>query len=151
MNGSGEILLVGGDSLLAVLVRRVLNDLEVGRVLVRSARPNDALTYLRTKEGGESCLVLLALDSVPDDALELLRLLKSDARLSLIPVVVLDVSAYQGNAGRWFESGAVGYIRRSAGSETLADQLRTVVRYWRTSRLPHLERKDREHPNSHSG
>ena len=151
MQGSGEVLLVGGDSLLAVLVRRVLNELEVGKALVRSASSMDALNYLKTRKGGESCLVLLALDSVPDDALELLRLLKSDTRLKLVPVVVLDVCDYEENPGRWYESGAAGYIRRSTGAETLKGQLCTLVRYWGTSRLPRLEREDLEHPNSDSG
>ena len=151
MQGSGEVLLVGGDSLLAVLVRRVLNELEVGKALVRSASSMDALNYLKTRKGGESCLVLLALDSVPDDALELLRLLKSDTRLKLVPVVVLDVSDHEENPGRWYESGAAGYIRRSTGAETLKGQLRTLVRYWGTGRLPRLGREDLEHPNSDSG
>ena len=151
MQGSGEVLLVGGDSLLAVLVRRVLNELEVGKALVRSASPTDALAHLKTREGGESCLILLALDSLPDDAFELLRFLKSDTRLKLVPVVVLDVSDCEENPGRWYEFGAAGYIRRSTGVETLKGQLRTLVRYWGTSRLPRLEREDLGHPNCHSG
>lgn len=111
------ILLVEDDPAHAEIVRRNLEDFRVANRIMHVSDGQEALDYLfrqgRHADPAASPrpgMVLLDLRLPKVDGLEVLRLVKADPALSLIPIVVLTTSAAETDLARAYECKANSYL-----------------------------------------
>jgi len=116
------------------------------RLVAEALRQARLLTHLRVADSGDSALVQLRGDAgvqrpAPDLILldlnlpglsghELLGLLKSDARLARIPVVVLTSSDDDEDIRRAYDAHANCYVRKPVEFDQLLQVLQTVGNFW---------------------
>jgi two-component system response regulator len=76
------------------------------------------------------CLVILDL-RLPDlPGLEVLRRLKQDRRLELIPVMVLSTSGEEGDVKRAYDLHANAYVIKPIDYQQFLEKVQEAVRYW---------------------
>jgi len=76
-------------------------------------------------------LILLDLNLPKRDGREVLKIIKGDAVLKDIPVVIVSTSDREEDINYAFQTGAVAYISKSSGFEKFNDQLGSVAKYAR--------------------
>jgi len=93
----------------------------------------EVLDYLFRTEGFEDAerfptpdLILLDLNLPKRDGREVLQIIKEDAGLREIPVVIVSTSDREEDVTYAFQKGAVGYISKSSGFDKYNEQLATV-------------------------
>lgn len=133
MTPSDPILLVDDDPLDVMTLKRALHDLQVGNPLYVSSDGEAALTFLRNLSNAPPALILLDLNMPRMSGLELLKVLKADARWRLIPVVILTSSQEVEDRLASFDLNAAGYIVKPLDYSRFVEILRTIYQYWRTS------------------
>jgi two-component system response regulator len=98
----------------------------------------DALDYLHCREAyaaespetSRPDLILLDLNMPGIDGRHLLEQIKNDARLGIIPVVVLSTSADNKDIDQCYALGASTYIQKPVNFEGLMQAIRTMKEYW---------------------
>jgi CheY-like chemotaxis protein len=131
------ILLVEDEPAHAEIVRRNLEGLRVANHIVHVPDGQAALDYLYRKGGyvdpGSSPvpeLILLDLRLPKVDGLEVLRIVKSDERLSPIPVVILTTSAAEADITRAYSSKANSYLVKPVDIAQFVKLMETLGYYW---------------------
>ncbi|MGA2622563.1 MAG: response regulator [Bacteroidota bacterium] len=76
-------------------------------------------------------LILLDLNLPKRDGREVLKILKDDASLKDIPVVIVSTSDREEDVAFALQHGAAAYISKSSGFEILREKLATVTQYAR--------------------
>ena len=143
----------GGASMIAELKRIVLaednpNDVELtlsalGEInlaneVVVARDGEEALDYLyrrgsfANRDNGNPAVVLLDLKMPKVDGLEVLRQLKSDPALQMIPVVVLTSSREEIQIVESYQLGVNSYVVKPADSKKFAQLIGDVGYYWLT-------------------
>jgi CheY-like chemotaxis protein len=94
----------------------------------------EALRFLR-REGAYADaprpdIVLLDLNMPRLNGHEALRLIKQDADLRTIPVIVLTTSINPSDVTRSYEAHVNSYMRKPLGYEQLVDLMRRVEQFW---------------------
>jgi CheY-like chemotaxis protein len=90
---------------------------------------NEALQKLGSAGGGKPDLVLLDLNLPRVDGKEVLKVMKSDPRLSAVPVVVVSSSNRQEDQQLASDLGADGYISKASGFEEFSKDLGALKRF----------------------
>jgi CheY-like chemotaxis protein len=97
----------------------------------------DALDYLRREgsyalkpAGPRPALVLLDLNLPGMDGKRVLAIVKQDARLKKIPVVVLTTSRDERDVTQCYELGASTYIQKPVDFDGLIAAVRRIKEYW---------------------
>ena len=96
----------------------------------------DALDYLYRRNGhanrgpGDPALMLLDLKMPRVDGLEVLKQVKSDPVLRLIPVVVLTSSREEFDVARSYDFGVNAYVVKPVNFHEFIDAVRTVGAFW---------------------
>ncbi len=111
-------------------------------IISRAIRESGQQTEIDTASDGEAALAALRASERPPDlilldinmpglsGLEVLAQLKSDARLKLIPVVMLTSSELPADVARAYELGASGYISKPSYLHDLRAVLGNTLLYW---------------------
>lgn len=87
-------------------------------------------------EGRPPALVLLDLKLPGLDGFEVLRRIRDDGRLRLLPVVLLTGSAEECDVRRGYELGANGYLRKEVDFAGQRKALQSTARYWLDFNVP---------------
>lgn len=82
------------------------------------------------REGAKPDLILLDLKVPKLDGFEVLRLIRNDERLKLVPVVVMSSSSEERDVNRSYTMGANSYIRKPVDYESYQDAIRQIGAYW---------------------
>src|SRR3979409_979567 len=96
----------------------------------------EALDYLYRRgafagrTNGEPAGVLLDLKMPKGDGLEVLRTIKADPHLKLIPVVVMTSSREEGDMLRSYQLGVNAYVVKPMNFHELVDAVRQVGSFW---------------------
>lgn len=138
MNGKAiTILLVEDDPAHAEIVRRNLENARVANLLHWVADGQEALDYLRHagnyQDPGSAPapgLILLDLRLPKVDGMEVLNTIKSDPKLSKIPVVVMTTSAAETDVARAYENHANSYVVKPLDLSKFAALLDVIGYYW---------------------
>lgn len=130
------ILLVEDDEVDAMTVRRALKELHVSNPLMQVENGEEALSYLRQPDQILPCIILLDLNMPVMGGIEFLQVVKHDADLKRIPVVVLTTSDEQEDKVASFDLGVAGYIRKPVDYQQFVEAVRKVDAYWTLSELP---------------
>ena len=131
-----RILLVEDDAhdveltLTALRQNRLINDVDV----VRDGA--QALDYLyrrndhATRNGTNPALILLDLKLPKVDGLEVLRQVKSDAALKMIPVIILTSSREEQDVVRGYELGVNAYVVKPVDFSEFIDAVKLLGGFW---------------------
>jgi CheY-like chemotaxis protein len=138
MNGDPLIiLLVEDDPAHVEIVRRNFQDFRVANRLIHVEDGQEALDYLfrRDKfsdpdESPRPHLILLDLRLPKVDGLEVLKTIKQDAGLCLIPVVILTTSAAESDILKAYENHASSYLVKPVDFSQFLNLMETLGYYW---------------------
>ena len=131
-----RILLVEDDThdveltLTALRQNRLINDVDVARDGAQ------ALDYLyrrnghATRNGTNPALILLDLKLPKVDGLEVLRQVKSDAALKMIPVIILTSSREEQDVVRGYELGVNAYVVKPVDFSAFIDAVKLLGGFW---------------------
>lgn len=131
------IMLVEDDMVDAMMVRRSLKDLKVTNPLVHLNNGKKALEHLKDENNKRPCVILLDLDMPETNGLELLRIVKADEELKIIPVAILTVSTDQKDIIESFNLSIGGYIIKPVDYIKFVEAMKTISMYWTLSELPY--------------
>jgi CheY-like chemotaxis protein len=127
------VLYVEDDVDHAELVRRSLARHAFGGSVLHIEDGEAALEYLARVDADQAVrpgLILLDLRLPKVDGLEVLRCVKTNPRLSDIPVVVLTTSASDVDLERAYEQRANSYLVKPEDFPSLDELMKTVGSYW---------------------
>lgn len=152
MSSVNRILLVEDSLRDAELALDALAANQLANEVVHLRDGADALDYLHRRgqfadrSDGEPAVVLLDLKMPKLDGLEVLRQMKSDPHLKVIPVVVMTSSREEGDVLRSYELGVNAYVVKPVKFQEFVEAVQQVGAFWAVvnepppGRLPHLER-----------
>ena len=136
MKHLGPVLLVEDDHVDTLTVKRAFKDLKVENMLVTVANGEEALEYLRDNSKEIPCVILLDLNMPRMNGIELMKIIKEDNDLKIIPVIVLTTSEDIRDKIAAFGLSAAGYIVKPTDYKKFVEAMRTVNIYWTLSELP---------------
>jgi CheY-like chemotaxis protein len=129
MLSAKSILLVEDDCVDAMAVRRVLRDLHAPHELTHARDGREALDYLQGRPEKMPCLILLDLNMPRMNGLELLKVLRTDAGLTRVPVVIVTTSAEKEDVDRSFELGATAYVVKCPTYQEFREKMTVIKPY----------------------
>ncbi len=140
------ILLVEDDPAHAVLVQRNLKNFHVANSIIHLTDSEAALDYLfRQNDFADEAvnpmpnLILLDLHLPKVDGLEVLRRIKEDNHLKLIPVVMLTTSDVKSEMVKAYMYGACSYLVKPVDFEKFTKLMESFSNYWLAwNRFPDL-------------
>ena len=131
-----EVLLVEDSDADAEMTLRTLRRRGIANRIERVHDGVDALDYLRlqgshaARTSGLPRLVLLDLKMPRMDGLQVLREMKSDARLRKFPVVMMTSSREEGDLLESYELGVNSYVVKPVDFGAFAETIAQVGMYW---------------------
>ena len=142
---SFPILLVDDDALDVKTVKKSFQMARLPHPLFVARDGVDALDFLRHRghyanysdeEAPRPGLILLDLKMPRLDGFGLLRELKNDGILSLLPTVVLTTSREEGDRIESYRLGIAGYIVKPLAFSDFVEATRVLGSYWNLCELP---------------
>jgi len=136
MNSLKRILLAEDSPRDAELALEALASNNLANEVVHVRDGAEALDYLyrrgsfTSRAPGEPAVVLLDLKMPKVDGLEVLRQVKSDPQLKLIPVVVMTSSREEGDLLRSYELGVNAYVVKPVKFQEFVEAVRQVGSFW---------------------
>jgi len=131
------ILLADDDADDRLLVQDALRDGGYGGALSCVENGEEVLDYILCRgkyssrpERSRPDLILLDLNMPRMNGKEVLRAMKSDAKLRQIPVVVFTTSQADTDVASVYELGANSFVSKPAAYEALVELMRSLQRYW---------------------
>ena len=129
-----EILLVEDSPTDALLAKEALEYSKVRNRLHVAVDGVEAMEFLRRQGKHANArrpdLILLDLNLPKKDGREVLREIKNDAQLSLIPVVVLTTSTAEADVLKTYGLHANCYIVKPVDFEKFADVVKAIENFW---------------------
>jgi CheY-like chemotaxis protein len=121
----------------------LVEDDEVDRMTVkRAVRKLKILNELLTAENGEEALdllnnsaelpwfILMDINMPRMNGLELLKIMKSDERLKIVPVIMLTTSAQDEDRYESFQNSVAGYVVKPVEFDDFVDAIDRIHKYW---------------------
>ena len=130
------ILLVEDDKVDVMTVNRALKEIKVNNPVVNPENGEEALKYLRDPASEKPCIILLDINMPIMNGIEFLQVMKQDAQLRRIPVVVLTTSGEQQDKINSFDLGVAGYMAKPVDYRQFVEIMRTIDAYWTISEVP---------------
>jgi CheY-like chemotaxis protein len=104
--------------------------------VVNPENGEEALKYLRDPNSAKPCIILLDLNMPIMNGIEFLQVVKHDAQLKRIPVVVLTTSEEQQDKVNSFDLGVAGYMAKPVDYRQFVEVMRSIDAYWTISEMP---------------
>lgn len=130
------ILLVEDDQVDVMTVKRALAEIRVTNPVLNQENGEEALKFLRNPDNERPCIILLDLNMPIMNGIEFLHVLKQDASLKRIPVVVLTTSEEQQDKVNSFDLGVAGYMAKPVDYRQFVEVMRALDAYWTISEVP---------------
>lgn len=147
MNRLGQILLAEDNLNDIELTIAALKQNNLANEIVVARHGGEALDYLyrrgsfQNRKGGNPIVVLLDLKMPKVDGLEVLRQMKADPALKIIPVVMLTSSREESDLVKSYQLGANAYVVKPVGFEQFTDAIRQLGMFWGVLNEPPPEAK----------
>ena len=131
-----RILLVEDSPRDAELILDALGGHQLANEVVHVRDGADALDYLyrrgqfADRSDGQPALILLDLKLPKVDGLEVLRQIKGDAALKMIPVVMMTSSRQEEDLVRSYELGVNGYVVKPMRFQDFVEAVKQVSGFW---------------------
>jgi len=136
MKNNNPILLLEDDQIDVMSIKRSLKKLKIINTLVVCGNGEEGVKYLNNAASKRPCLILLDINMPRMNGLEFLKIIKQDARLKLLPVVVFTSSKEEQDKLESFGLGISGYIIKPADPRAFTDVLHVIDIYWTLSEQP---------------
>jgi CheY-like chemotaxis protein len=133
------ILLVDDDRVDVMTTKRALKDIHVTNPVYTAGNGEEALELLRDEKTDKPGIILLDLNMPRMNGVEFLRVIKNDASLKRIPVVVLTTSKEEEDKVESFNLGVAGYMIKPVDYIKFVEIIRTINLYWTLSELTDLD------------
>jgi CheY-like chemotaxis protein len=130
------ILLVEDDQVDLIAVKRVLKDAHVTQDLACAQNGEEALDYLRGKNRALPCLILLDLNMPRMGGLEFLEVLRADAALQGIPVVVVTTSTDNQDMAKCAALGIAAYVLKCPSFAEFRKSMEIIQPYLSPAPVP---------------
>ena len=133
-NSNIDLLLVDGSTAESRLIKEALFRSQIGYNIFHVDDGEKALGYLNKQSTYKNCkspsLILLNLNLPRIDGVELLRIIKEDEKLKIIPVVMLIDSSYEKYINDSYGNGANAVIVKPFDFEEFEELLRSLEDFW---------------------
>ncbi len=132
----GRILLAEDDPRDVELILTALGEYNLANEVATVGNGVEALDYLyrrgqyQERPEGEPVVAVLDIKMPKVDGLEVLRQVKSDERLKLLPVILLTSSADETDVLKSYRLGANGYIVKPVEFERFVDAVKEIGLFW---------------------
>lgn len=136
MRNSSPILLVEDDQVDIMTVKRAMREAGIQNPLRVVNHGEEALTVLRDASQPRPGIILLDLNMPRMGGLELLGILKADATLKTIPVIVLTTSREDQDRLNSFSLSVAGYMIKPVDYPQFVGMMKIIHGYWSLSELP---------------
>jgi DNA-binding response OmpR family regulator len=136
MNKIGRILMVEDDPKDVELTLTALEDYNLANEVVVARDGEQALDYLycrgeyKMRSGDNPAVMLLDLKLPKVDGLEVLKQIKSDAKLNLIPVVVLTSSKEEKDMVTSYKLGVNAYVVKPVDFHEFVNAIKELGVFW---------------------
>ena len=136
MNKLGRILLVEDDPKDVELTLTALEEYNLANEVVVARDGEEALEYLyargkfKTRSSDNPAVMLLDLKLPKVDGLEVLKQLKSDGKLSMIPVVVLTSSKEEKDMVASYRLGVNAYVVKPVDFHEFVNAIKELGAFW---------------------
>jgi CheY-like chemotaxis protein len=124
------ILLVEDDHVDAITVKRALQEIRVTNRVLHRENGEEALKFLRDPNTQWPFLILLDLNMPIMNGIEFLQILKQDATIKHIPVIVLTTSEEQQDKTNSLDLGVTGYMAKPVDYRQFVEVMRTLNACW---------------------
>jgi CheY-like chemotaxis protein len=131
-----RILMVEDDPKDVELTLSALEDYNLANEVVVTSDGEEALNYLhcrekyRTRPDGNPAVILLDLKLPKVDGLEVLKQIKSDGKLKLIPVVVLTSSKEEKDMVASYKLGVNAYVVKPVDFHEFVNAIKELGAFW---------------------
>lgn len=129
MNASHTILLVEDSAEDVETTIRALRKAGLANPIHHCADGDEALAYLRSSAARPG-VVLLDLNLPGTDGREVLEVMKGDAGLRAIPVIVLTTSTDERDVHRCYQAGANSYVKKPVDLDGFLQAIQRLSDYW---------------------
>lgn len=142
MNGEPvEILLVDDNDDDIIIIQEAFSETKLMKIKYRVRDGEEALAYLRQEDQYKVArrpdLVLFDINMPKKNGFEVLEVLKDDANLCSLPVIMLTTSGRDEDIIRSYGSGASSYIRKPFNLDEFVGICNEFEHYWTlVSRIP---------------
>ena len=136
MNQIKRILLVEDDPRDVELTLTALEEYQLANVVDVARDGEEALDYLyrrgsfQARDGHDPAVVILDLKLPKVDGLEVLRQIKADERLRLLPVVVLTSSREETDLVTSYELGVNAYVVKPVDFHKFVEAIKSLAGFW---------------------
>jgi CheY-like chemotaxis protein len=136
MNKLGRILMVEDDPKDVELTLTALEEYNLANEVIVTRDGEQALDYLycrgeyKTRSGGNPAVMLLDLKLPKVDGLEVLKQIKSDGELRMIPVVVLTSSKEEKDMVASYKLGVNAYVVKPVDFHEFVNAIKELGVFW---------------------
>ena len=139
-----EVLLVEDNPAEIRLIDEVFNTFQITNKLIHVSDGNEAINYLYKKGKYKNCqnpsLILLGLRLPKMDGRELLKVIKKDNNLKVIPVIMLIDSSYEKDINESYRNGASAVIIKPCDYDGYGELIHSLEDFWiNKTQLPKLK------------
>lgn len=129
-----SILLIEDDAIHMKLIKRALEKSGYGDNIINLDDGEKAIAYLFPKDKKEKHslprLIIMDINLPKINGIEVLRKIKEDERLRIIPVVMLTTSSNRMDMEKCFKYNANSYIVKPLDFQNFMDKMKNVAQYW---------------------
>ncbi|MFT5834886.1 MAG: CheY-like chemotaxis protein [Cognaticolwellia sp.] len=126
---SRYILLVEDDEVDRMTVKRAIKKLKIPNDLVTAENGEEALDLLHSSKE-LPWFILMDINMPRMNGLELLKIMKSDERLKIIPIIMLTTSAQDEDRYESFQNSVAGYVIKPVEFQDFMDAIDRIHKYW---------------------
>lgn len=136
VNKLGRILMVEDDSKDVELTLEALKDYNLANEVVVTHDGEQALDYIycrgeyKLRSGENPAVILLDLKLPKVDGMEVLKQIKSDAKLKMIPVVVLTSSREERDMVSSYQLGVNAYVVKPVDFHEFVNAIKELGAFW---------------------
>ncbi len=130
-----KILLVEDDDVDRLTVRRAIKKLKIPNKLVMAENGEEALELLHSMEE-LPWFILLDINMPRMNGLELLKIMKADERLKVVPVIMLTTSAQDQDRYESFKHSVAGYVIKPVEFDNFVKTIDQIHKYWLLVQTP---------------
>lgn len=140
MRNGSPLLIVEDNETDVMCLKQAFEKTGIGKTIITASNGEEALAYLKGDLAGQDGripnLILLDLNMPVMNGFEFLKVIKSDARLKAIPVVILTSSTSSVDMNDSYCNSVAGYIEKPMDPEEYLNIVRVLDQYWSLSYLP---------------
>lgn len=129
------ILLVEDDEVDRMTVKRAVKKLKIPNELLTAENGEEALELLQDSTE-LPWFILLDINMPRMNGLELLKIMKSDERFKIIPVIMLTTSAQDEDRYQSFQNSVAGYVIKPVEFDDFVEAIDRIHKYWTIVDIP---------------